>query len=76
MGCVVTTAHLGGSQVLGVTPRDLAKRNIVGKIVGDEIIVSCIHERMNIMIENADAFIAISGGFGTLKKIFQIASWS
>ncbi|XVF02021.1 hypothetical protein REPUB_Repub04eG0140200 [Reevesia pubescens] len=33
-------------------------------------------ERMNIMIENADAFIALPGGFGTLEKIFQIASWA
>ncbi|XVF02400.1 hypothetical protein REPUB_Repub04eG0172500 [Reevesia pubescens] len=28
------------------------------------------------MIVNADAFIALPGGFGTLKEIFQIASWS
>ncbi|XVF20526.1 hypothetical protein REPUB_Repub12eG0008100 [Reevesia pubescens] len=38
--------------------------------------VSCIHERINIMIANADAFIALPGGFGTLEEIFQIASWS
>ncbi|XVF12061.1 hypothetical protein REPUB_Repub08aG0082300 [Reevesia pubescens] len=28
------------------------------------------------MIANADAFIALPGGFGTLEGIFQIASWS
>ncbi|XVE98729.1 hypothetical protein REPUB_Repub03eG0133200 [Reevesia pubescens] len=28
------------------------------------------------MIANADAFIALPGGFGTLEEIFQIASWS
>ncbi|XVE99556.1 hypothetical protein REPUB_Repub03eG0209200 [Reevesia pubescens] len=28
------------------------------------------------MIANADAFIALFGGFGTLEEIFQIASWS
>ncbi|XVF29060.1 hypothetical protein REPUB_Repub15cG0087400 [Reevesia pubescens] len=28
------------------------------------------------MIANADALIALPGGFGTLEKIFQIASWS
>ncbi|XVF36800.1 hypothetical protein REPUB_Repub19eG0089300 [Reevesia pubescens] len=38
--------------------------------------VSCLHERMDIMIENVDAFIALPGGFGTLEEIFQIASWS
>ncbi|XVF26617.1 hypothetical protein REPUB_Repub14bG0033900 [Reevesia pubescens] len=76
MGCVVTAAHLGGSKVLGVIPRALAIGNTAGKIVGDEIWVSCIHERINIMIANADAFIALPGGFGTLEEIFQIVSWS
>ena len=28
------------------------------------------------MIANADAFITLPGGFGTLEEIFQIASWS
>ncbi|XVE98747.1 hypothetical protein REPUB_Repub03eG0135000 [Reevesia pubescens] len=76
MGCVVTAAHLGGSKVLGVIPRALAIGNTAGKIVGDEILVSCIHEHINIMIANADTFIALPGGFGTLEEIFQIASWS
>ncbi|XVF02893.1 hypothetical protein REPUB_Repub04eG0214100 [Reevesia pubescens] len=76
MGCVATAAHLGGSKVLGVIPKALAIGNIAGKTVGDEILVSCIHERINIMIANADAFIALPGGFGTLEEIFQIASWS
>ncbi|XVF08957.1 hypothetical protein REPUB_Repub07fG0049200 [Reevesia pubescens] len=74
MGCVATAAHLGGSQVLAVIPRALATRNIAGKIVGDEIMVSCMHERMNIMIENANAFIALLSGFETLKEFFQITS--
>ncbi|XVF04653.1 hypothetical protein REPUB_Repub05bG0103300 [Reevesia pubescens] len=76
MGCVATTAHLGGSKVLGVIPRALAIGNTAGKTVEDEILVPCIHERINIMIANADAFIALPGGFGTLEEIFQITSWS
>ncbi|XVE99216.1 hypothetical protein REPUB_Repub03eG0178200 [Reevesia pubescens] len=76
MGCVATVAHLGGSKVLGVIPRALATRNTTGKIVEDEILVSCIHERINIMIENANTFIALPGGFRTFEEIFQIASWS
>ncbi|XVF09321.1 hypothetical protein REPUB_Repub07fG0082600 [Reevesia pubescens] len=76
MGSVATVAHLGGSKVLGVIPRALAIGNTAGKTVGDGILVSCIHERINIMVANADAFIALPGGFGTLEEIFQIASWS
>ncbi|XVF36930.1 hypothetical protein REPUB_Repub19eG0101400 [Reevesia pubescens] len=76
MGCAATAAQSGGSQNLGIIPRAIAKRNIVGKTIGNEILVSCMHERMNIMMENADAFIALPGGFGTLKEIFQVASWA
>ncbi|XVF36802.1 hypothetical protein REPUB_Repub19eG0089700 [Reevesia pubescens] len=76
MGRVATTAHLRGSKVFGVIPRALAIGNTAEKIVGDEIMVSCIHKHVNIMVANADAFIALPGGFGTLEEIFQIASWS
>ncbi|XVF23329.1 hypothetical protein REPUB_Repub13aG0028600 [Reevesia pubescens] len=76
MGFVATATHLGGSKVLGVIPRALDIGNTAGKTVWDEILVSCIQERINIMIANADAFIAIPSGFGTLEEIFQIASWS
>ncbi|XVF36531.1 hypothetical protein REPUB_Repub19eG0065800 [Reevesia pubescens] len=72
MGCVATAAHLGGSKVLSVIPRALAIGNTAGKTVGDEILVSYIHERINIMIANADAFIALHGSFGTLEEIFQL----
>ncbi|XVF19397.1 hypothetical protein REPUB_Repub11eG0106900 [Reevesia pubescens] len=74
MGCVATAAHLRGNNVLGVIPRALAIRNTAGKTLGDEIMVSCLHERMNIMIKNVDTFITLPGGFGTLEEIFQIAS--
>ncbi|XVE93178.1 hypothetical protein REPUB_Repub01dG0167900 [Reevesia pubescens] len=76
MGCVATAVQSGGGQNLGVIPRAIAKRNIVGMTIGNEILVSCMHERMNIMMENADAFIALPGGFGTLEEIFQVASWA
>ncbi|XVF27132.1 hypothetical protein REPUB_Repub14bG0080200 [Reevesia pubescens] len=76
MDYVATAAYLGGSKVLGVIPRALATGNTTRKTVGDEILVSCIHERINIMVANADTFIALPGGFGTLEEIFQIASWS
>ncbi|XVF04477.1 hypothetical protein REPUB_Repub05bG0086300 [Reevesia pubescens] len=76
MGYVATAAHLEGSKVLGVIPRALATGNTTGKTIGDEIMVSCIHESINIMIANADAFSVLPGRFRTLEEIFQIASWS
>jgi hypothetical protein len=34
MGSVSTTVFLGGSQVLGVIPKALAKMDLIGKTVG------------------------------------------
>jgi predicted Rossmann-fold nucleotide-binding protein len=48
---------LGGSQVLGVVPKALAKGDIIGKIIGEELQVSTMSDRMNKMFNHADAFI-------------------
>ena len=33
-------------------------------------------KRMNAMFDHVDAFIALSGGLGTLEEIFHIFSWA
>jgi predicted Rossmann-fold nucleotide-binding protein len=58
MGCVSIATFLEGSQVLGVIPKALAKGDIIGKIIGEELQVSTISDRMNAMFDHADAFIA------------------
>ena len=35
-----------------------------------------MHKRIAKMMCNADAFIALPGGFGTLEEIFQVVSWA
>jgi uncharacterized protein (TIGR00730 family) len=76
MGGVSIAAFLGGSQVLGVIPKALAKWDIVGKTIGEELQVSTMSDRMNAMFNHVDAFIALPGGLGTLKEIFHISSWA
>jgi len=71
---VSITAFLGGSKVLGVVPKALAKGDIIGKTIGEELQVSTMFDRMNAMFNHADAFIALPGGLGTLKEIFHISS--
>jgi len=72
MGGVLITAFLGGSQVLGVVPKALAKRDIIGKTIGEKLQVSTMSDRMNTMFNHADTFIAVPGGLGTLEEIFHI----
>ena len=49
MGGVSIAAFLGGSQVLGVIPKALAKWDIIGKTIGEELQVSTMSDRMNAM---------------------------
>jgi len=76
MGGMSITAFLGGSQVLGVVPKALEKRDIIGKTIGQELQVSTMSDRLNAMFNHADAFIALPGGLGTLEEIFHIFSWA
>jgi len=76
MGGVSIAAFLGESQVLGVVPKALAKGDIIGKTIGEELQVSTMFDRMNAMFNHDDAFIALPGGLGTLEEIFHISSWA
>ena len=73
---VLIVAFLGDSQVLEVVPKALAKGDIIGKTIEEELHVSKMSDRMNAMFNHADAFIALPGGLGTLEEIFHISSWA
>jgi uncharacterized protein (TIGR00730 family) len=76
MGGLSIAVFLGGSQVLRVVPKSLAKGDIIGKIIGEELQVSIMSDRMNAMFNHVDAFIALPGSLGTLEEIFHISSWA
>jgi uncharacterized protein (TIGR00730 family) len=76
MGGVSIAAFLGSSQVLGVVLKVLAKGDIIGKTIGEELQVSTMSDRLNAMFNHAYAFIALPGGLGTLEEIFHISSWA
>ena len=52
MGGVSIAAFLGGSQVLGVVPKALAKGDIIGRTIGEELQVSTMFDRMNTMFNH------------------------
>jgi len=76
MGGVSIAAFLGGNQVLGVVSKALSEGDIIGKTVGEELQVSTMSERLFVMFNHVDAFIALPGGLGTLEEIFHISSWA
>ncbi|XP_040993646.1 cytokinin riboside 5'-monophosphate phosphoribohydrolase LOG8-like isoform X2 [Juglans microcarpa x Juglans regia] len=76
MGLVSQTAFDGGCHVLGVIPTALIPVEISGHAVGEVLIVSDMHERKAEMARQADAFVALPGGYGTMEELLEMITWS
>jgi len=38
-------------------------------------VVDTMHERKRMMMERADAFVALPGGIGTFEELFEVWAW-
>nr|TKS01597.1 hypothetical protein D5086_0000171500 [Populus alba] len=76
MGLVSQAVHDGGRHVLGVIPRSLMPREVTGEPVGEVRAVSDMHQRKAEMARQADAFIALPGGYGTLEELLEVITWA
>ncbi|KAF5943982.1 hypothetical protein HYC85_018059 [Camellia sinensis] len=59
-----------------VIPRTLMPREITGETIGEVRAVSDMHQRKAEMAHQADAFIALPGGYGTLEELLQVITWA
>jgi len=76
MGIVADTVIKNGGKVIGVIPRFLDERELSHSNLSELILVDTMHERKQIMADNADGFIAMPGGVGTFEEIFEAITWS
>lgn len=76
MGILADAALAAGGRVIGVIPQPLAAKEIAHSGLTHLHLVSSMHERKALMMELADGFIALPGGFGTLEEFFEVLTWS
>jgi uncharacterized protein (TIGR00730 family) len=76
MGALADAARAVGGEVVGVMPRPMVDREIGHTGIDDLRIVGSMHERKALMVELADAFIALPGGIGTLEELFEVYTWA
>ncbi|XP_021857773.2 probable cytokinin riboside 5'-monophosphate phosphoribohydrolase LOGL10 isoform X1 [Spinacia oleracea] len=76
MGMVSQAVYNGGRHVLGVIPKTLMRKEITGETVGEVRVVSGMHQRKAEMARQADAFIALPGGYGTLEELLEVITWA
>ena len=75
MGLVADAALEHGADVIGVIPRRLVNVEIAHRGLTRLEVVDSMHERKALMMELADGFVALPGGFGTLDEVFEILTW-
>ncbi len=75
MGVVADAAAEAGARVLGIIPRTMVEREWARQSCHELIVVETMHERKRIMLERADAFLALPGGLGTLEEFFEAWTW-
>ncbi len=76
MGVVADAVLSAGGEVIGVIPEILVQKEAAHRALTQLFIVSSMHERKAQMAELSDAFIALSGGLGTLDELFEILTWA
>ncbi len=76
MGALADAALEGGSKVIGILPKTFNNPVLAHQYLSELLIVETMHERKAKMIDLADAFIALPGGFGTLEELFEILTWA
>ena len=75
MGLVADAAAEAGARVVGVIPRTMVEREWARTACDELIVVETMHERKRLMMERADAFVALPGGIGTMEEFFEAWTW-
>jgi len=76
MGVLADSALAAGGEVRGVITRALKDKEIAHLGLTSLCVVATMHERKAEMAAEADAFIMMPGGFGTLDEFFEVLTWT
>ena len=76
MGALASSAQKSNCDILGVIPDHLLKKEVGKTTLKNLVVTKNMHNRKKLMYENADAFIVLPGGVGTLDEFFEIITWS
>jgi uncharacterized protein (TIGR00730 family) len=76
MGEVADATLAAGGAVFGVIPESLMRREVGHAGLTELHVVPSMHQRKQLMAEQADLFIALPGGIGTFEELFEVWTWS
>jgi hypothetical protein len=72
MGVLAEAAIAAGVRVVGVLPEALVRREVAHGALTELHVVPSMHARKARMFAEADGFVGLPGGFGTLEELFEV----
>lgn len=75
MGVLADAVLECGGRVRGVMPHSLVRKEVAHDGLTELHVTDTMHERKAMMVEMADGFVALPGGFGTLEEIIEVLTW-
>ena len=72
MGTVADAAIAAGGEVIGLIPARLLEREVGHRDITRLVVTGDMFERKRRMIEDADAFVVLPGGLGTLDELLEV----
>lgn len=76
MGALADAALEAGAEVIGIIPRRFNTPELVHTGLTELHVVDTMHQRKAAMVELAQSFLALPGGFGTLEELFEVLTWA
>lgn len=76
MGTLAKSVVDNGGKVLGIIPDFLKRKEMPLDAVIDMVTVPDMHTRKMRMFTEADAFVALPGGIGTLEELIEQLTWA
>jgi len=76
MGAVAEAVLEHGGDALGIIPEFLTRKERPRQLAQETIVTRDMHERKQKMFDNADAFVALPGGIGTLEELVEQMTWA
>jgi len=75
MGVLADATLAANGYVTGVIPAFLNRREVVHPALQSCHTVSDLFERKSMMLDIADAFVALPGGIGTYDELLEVIAW-
>lgn len=72
MGELARSAKAAGGRVIGIIPQQFIARGLAYEEADEMLPVHSLAERKALMVQRAEAFVALPGGFGTLDELADV----